>query len=364
MPPAGLYNGKLIIYAHGYVAPNEPVGIPADQLVLPGGISIPQLVTSLGFGFAATSYPANGLVLVPGVQDLRNLANFFDAECGAPSRTILGGVSEGGLIATKALEQYPAEFNGALAACGPIGDFRDQVNYIGDFRVVYDYFFPGVLPPTAVDIPPQLIAGWETVYRPLALGALASNAGAAKQLFSVARVPLGSDPAINGLAAADRLLWYSVFATNNAREVLGGQPFQNKYKWYSGSLNDFRLNLQVARFSADAAALANIQQYYQTSGRLSRPLVTLHNLEDPVVPYWHESQYWLRAFLAGRLGQLVQLPSLRYGHCNFSQAEVVFALGILLAKIEGNAAVTLQPSFDSDADQAEYRELAGRHAKR
>jgi pimeloyl-ACP methyl ester carboxylesterase len=339
------------------------VGIPEDQLTLPGGISIPQLVTSLGFGFATTSYPANGLVVTPGVQDLRNLANFFDGQCGAPLRTILGGVSEGSLIATKALEQYPAEFSGALAACGPIGDFRDQINYIGDFRVVYDYFFPGILPPTAVDIPPQLIGNWDTFYRPLALGALSSNASAAKQLFSVARVPLGADPALNGLAAADRLLWYSVFATNNARDVLGGQPFQNRYKWYFGSLNDFRLNRMVARFEADAAALAHIQSKYQTSGKLSQPLVTLHNLEDPIVPYWHETQYWWRALLAGRLGELVQVPSFKYGHCNFSQAEVVFSLGILLAKVEGEAAVTVEQSLATEADRAEYRELVRRHAK-
>ena len=36
------WNGDLVVYAHGYVRPSEPVGIPEDQMVLPGlGLSVP-----------------------------------------------------------------------------------------------------------------------------------------------------------------------------------------------------------------------------------------------------------------------------------------------------------------------------------
>ena len=34
----------------------------------------------------------------------------------------------------------------ALALCGPVGDFAGQIDYLGDFRVLFDYFFPGVIP--------------------------------------------------------------------------------------------------------------------------------------------------------------------------------------------------------------------------
>lgn len=206
---------------------------------------------------------------------------------------------------------------------------------------------------------------WETLYQTAVLGALAANPSAAKQLFSVTNVPLGLNPGVNGPAAAARLLWYNVYATNDARSVLGGQPFENRLRWYSGSLNDFRLNRLVARYGADAAALAAIQAGYQTTGKLAKPLVTLHNLEDPIVPYWHESQYWLRAALAGRLGQLVQLPSLRYGHCNFSQAEVTFALGVLLAKTGGQTlSVTAEQALTTEEARQEYRELVRQHGRK
>src|SRR5262245_53516580 len=53
------WNGDLVIYAHGYVGFNEPVAIPEDQLSLPDGTSVPELVNSLGFAFATTSYSTN-----------------------------------------------------------------------------------------------------------------------------------------------------------------------------------------------------------------------------------------------------------------------------------------------------------------
>ncbi|HEY4721551.1 MAG TPA: hypothetical protein VII92_06865, partial [Anaerolineae bacterium] len=54
--PSGSWNGDLVIYAHGYVPYNvEPLAIPENQLRLPNGTSLPELVNSLGFAFAATS---------------------------------------------------------------------------------------------------------------------------------------------------------------------------------------------------------------------------------------------------------------------------------------------------------------------
>ena len=61
-------------------------------------------------------------------------------------------------MAALAAEQRPDLFNGALAACGPVGDFAAQIDYLGDFRVLFDYFFPGVIPGGAVDVPDSVRA--------------------------------------------------------------------------------------------------------------------------------------------------------------------------------------------------------------
>ena len=322
------WNGGLVLFAHGYV----PVGAPPDawkaHLALPGGPSLPDFITRYGFGFAASSFSKDGLAVIPAVSDTLALTGIFEATFGKkPGRVFVTGVSEGGLIAAKALEQYPDQLNGGLAACGPIGDFRKQINYFGDVRVLFDYFFPGVLgnawTQANITIPPGLMTGWETTYAPAVAAALQANPLKAAQLVSTGDIPIGLNPA-NTREAVLAALWYNVFATNDAMATLGGNPFDNRTRWYSGSLNNFLLNLRVARFTADPAALSAMSAY-QTSGQLKRPLVTLHTAWDPVVPAWQESLYAQKVARAGKSHLLVRYPVLRFGHCAFNEGEVLIA---------------------------------------
>src|SRR6266581_4657618 len=120
--------------------------------VLPDGTSVPGIINALGFAFATTSYSTNGLAVVQGIDDVVDLVHIFATTHGAAHRVYLVGPSEGGIVTALAVEKHPDVFAGGLAACGPIGDFRQQINYDGDFRVVFDYFFPGVIPPSPVSV--------------------------------------------------------------------------------------------------------------------------------------------------------------------------------------------------------------------
>lgn len=40
MPETSCWNGNLVVFAHGYVAPGPPIGVPQDQLTI-GGLSLP-----------------------------------------------------------------------------------------------------------------------------------------------------------------------------------------------------------------------------------------------------------------------------------------------------------------------------------
>ncbi|MBI5015162.1 MAG: prolyl oligopeptidase family serine peptidase [Deltaproteobacteria bacterium] len=323
------WNGDLVVFAHGYVAPGDPVAIPEGQLVLPDGTSIPALVTGLGYAFATTSYPENGLVIPEAVGDIVHLVHYFTTSQGQPRRVLLVGASEGGLATALAVEQYPEVFAGGLATCGPVGDFRSQLNHVGDFRVVFDYFFPRLLPGSPVSVPAELMANWETNYAPLIATAIATRPHATEQLLRVTRAPV--DPADPASAAETVLgiLWYNVFATNDAIARLGGQPYDNSRRLYLGSDNDFLLNLVVPRFRANPLALAAIQSGFLTSGRLSSPLVTVHTTGDPIVPYGQEPLYTLKTILAGSARRHVELPVFRYGHCNFEADEVLTAFKLL-----------------------------------
>jgi hypothetical protein len=119
------------------------------------------------YGYAATSYRRNGLVAPEAVADLEETASWARAQLEGlalehglpvlPVTTLLVGASEGGLSTVLAVEQAAAAtpFDGGLALCAPIGDFRRQINWFGDFRILFDYFFAGVMPGSAVEIPDE-----------------------------------------------------------------------------------------------------------------------------------------------------------------------------------------------------------------
>ncbi len=362
MPPAGLWNGDLVIWAHGYVAFNRPVAIPEDQLVLPDGTSLPDVVTALGYAFATTSYSVNGTAVRQGLADVVDLVSVFENAKGAADQVYVVGASEGGLITTLATEQRPDLFAGGLATCGPIGSFQGQIGYYGDFRVVFDYFFPHLIPGRVTRIPPALIANWDAYYSQVVRPTIFAPANIRKtlELMAVARVPTDPNPA-NFWASAERslrdALWYNVFGTNDAIAKLGGQPFENRFTVYFGSSNDLLLNLFVKRLAASPAAVAEMSAYYDTTGALSRPLVTLHTRYDQQVPIWHESLYALKVFASGSLDLLLPITIERYGHCNFNGAEALVSFILLVLKSEGvfieNAERVLPPS-----SRPEYRRLA------
>lgn len=343
MPEPGQWNGNLVVFAHGYVAFNEPVGIPESQLMLDDGTYVPDLVTDLGYAFAITSYSVNGLAVTQGLADVLDLVSIFTTTYGAPQHTYLTGASEGGLITTQAIEQYPDMFDGALAMCGPIGDFPRQIDYWGDFRVVFDYFFPGVIPGSAVDIPAAVIDDWYTVYEPAALQAIHANPDATEQLLRVTHAAFDRKDLASVDETVSGLLWYNVFATNDGVDKLGGQPFDNQNKVYRGSDNDELLNTMVARFSADSAALSEMEGNYQTEGRLRNPLVTLHTTADPIVPYQHEPAYQKKLSTTSIL-QHINIPARHYGHCAFDSVEVLGAFAVLVGLVEG---IPLQVAGDT-----------------
>ena len=327
VPLAG-WNGSLVVFAHGYVGFDQPLDF--YHLTLPDGTNLLLLIQTFGFAFATTSYRQNGLAILEGADDIRELVAAFPQSHPAPILTYVAGVSEGGLITALLAERSPDLFTGGLSTCGPIGSFRGQIDYIGDFRVLFDYYFPGLIPGEATHIPPTVIRNWYSRYVPEIVAAVQVNPARTAELLQVARAAF--DPANPGtlVSTTINVLWYNIFGTNDAFSKLGGNPFDNKDRRYSGSSDDVELNQRVHRFNASKAALAALR-VYETSGDLRIPLVTLHTTGDEVMPYSHELTYDQKVHLSGR-GQFIPIPALRYGHCNFETAEVVTAFFTLLAQ--------------------------------
>ncbi|HKH82592.1 MAG TPA: prolyl oligopeptidase family serine peptidase [Gemmatimonadales bacterium] len=324
------WNGDIVLYAHGHVGADEQLALPDQQF---NGKSLAATINDLRYAYATTSYRRNGLVGPEGVDDLVELeATVRKLYRPDPVRTVLVGVSEGGMIVGLAVERHPDVFDGALSACGPVGSMQGQLDYFDDFRVVFDYLFPGIIPGTAIEVPAEVAAHWEDRYAPAVALALVTKPSAARELVRVTGLPVERDDIVAIAVSAIAVLSYNVTGTADAQQRLGGQPFDNTTRVYSGSDIDAALNVGVARFTADPAALAEVRNF-ETTGSLQVPVATLHTTGDPVVPFGQEALYREKVDRAGFGTRLTQDTVDRYGHCTFEAAELLGTFSTLVARI-------------------------------
>ena len=323
------WNGDVIVFAHGYT----PVTAPLDyQNLTFGEVYLPELTQQLGYAFATTTYRQNGLAILEGVEDVRELVQGFRAATGRRAqRFIMTGASEGGIVTVLALEKYPRLFAGGLSMCGPVGNFRFQTDYISDFRLLFDYYFPGVLPGNALVVANGMIDQWFSLHRPAVLQAIRAELAKIVELLDVAKAAYEPTDWATVENTVTEVLWYHMFGTDDALVKLGGNPYGNTRKRYRGSSNDAALNAGVDRFAADPTALRSSSRY-NTTGKVQKPLVMLHTLGDEIIPFTHNLIYLAKVNQAGG-GKVKIYPIDRYGHCNFTVNELIGGLLVLLSDI-------------------------------
>jgi pimeloyl-ACP methyl ester carboxylesterase len=336
------FNGTLIIYAHGYVKPQEPLALPEEF----GEADVRELIEqllNLGFGVATSSYHKNGYAIEQAEADLNDLvAHVQSIEPDIEAVYVIGG-SEGALIATMLVEKYPQIYAGGLALCGPLAGTSYQIAHLADVRVLFDYFYPEVFPFGALDVPEGAAAQWEGPdgYKDKIAAAIAADPGGIAQAFNVAAVACDTADHQEAANCAQNMLAYSVFGTNDLLQTAGGWPVSNVAVAYSGSADDGALNAGIERFDADPAASAYADLHYRPSGLLQRPLVTMHTTGDPIIPYRHELIYFNRAALLGADDKLTVLPVDRAGHCAFEAQEVVGGMAALLLNANSDLVLAL-----------------------
>ena len=358
------WNGSLVVYAHGYVSTFQERGLISVEPVMK------DVFLGMGYAYGVTSYRTNGLVPPSqGIEDLFDVIDIFEENYESPEQVLLFGISEGGMLATLATEQSPDRITGTLATCAPIGDFRQQINYLGDFRVIFDYYFPGLLPKWTDEspaIPVGIQVNWLTdrsdaSYFARITGALMANPEKFEKLLGVSGAVFDPNDPSSKMKTAIALLSYNIVALNDAIAKLGGLPYDNTSRWYSGTgsvREDRALNQAVERLEADAGALHTVREEYQTSGELEVPLVLIHTTMDELVPYWHERMYRLKALRNGSVRSHMLIPVERYAHCTFTGEELVNAFATLNAKIHDRRlrATPVTPPF-TDFDKGGLQHL-------
>ncbi len=328
------WNGRLILYARGYELPQLPLELPIDELTLEDGTFVPAPILMQDFAFAATSFRKNGVAIEQGTEDLNQLLEHFKSVAPRPPQKVyVTGASEGGLIVLRLLERYASKYDAGLALCAPLNGSPDLIKYIYDFRVVFDYFFPSVFPFGAVDVPENAYLFWE-VYESRIIMALMSDQSATAQLFSVTKAPVDPLDPTSLFKTALSLLSYNIFGFNDLVATAGGIAVDNRSTTYTGSFNDPALNGGVERIKGDGRARAYARRFYEPTGTLRRPLVTLHNTLDPVVPFSHEQIYRELVAQKHKSAFLTVIEVDGYGHCDFTAQEVFDAFALMVQQAE------------------------------
>jgi len=324
------WNGDLLVWAHGWVDPAAPITIEGAMPT-----SLRDEILSLGFGVAYSSYSENGYAVKKAVVSTRQLRGIFAENFGEPENTYLMGNSLGGIILMTLAETNPQLYAGALPMCSLLGGSQMEFEYILNTRILFDYFYPDVIPGDAMHIPEDLDFNAQVV--PAVVGAILANPAAAVRLAGVDQVEIAYSnfgELINSIVVA---LYFNIRGVPNVQDRT--RPFfDNMNTIYTGSGNDDELNKFVDRFAASPAGTNYLQHWYQTDGDLELPVLTLHTTMDPAVPWFHEPAYADLVSQAGKQNMLVQREFDRYGHCAFTTDEMLNAFLDLVSWAETGVA--------------------------
>jgi pimeloyl-ACP methyl ester carboxylesterase len=326
--PAG-WNGDLVLYAHGYVDPAAPIALPD----YPGLPEFRAALMSLGYAVGYSSFSDNGWDLKDGAACTLKLLDTFTGKLGRPRHVFVIGHSMGALIALMLAEGDPGRISGVLPVSGPIGGSSLEMNYVANVRMLFDYFYPGVLPGTSVDVPPGVDFN---VVAANVLGAIQANPQGIGTMALVDQiaVPYGSsEDLVQGILGA---LYLQIVGTDDMIErAHDGIPFDNTRTDYTiNGTSVPSINAGVARIAGDPRSIRYLKRVYQPTGRLRIPMLTMHDTGDGVVPLFHELSYQAVVAKNGKSRFLVQRFVTRGGHVNFTLDEQFTAFLDLVAWVK------------------------------
>jgi pimeloyl-ACP methyl ester carboxylesterase len=329
-----IWNGSLVVYAHGFVFPGQPAAITDDdQRVI-------DLLTPQGFAVAVSSFSATGWVVKDGAQRTHQLLGIFKEKFGSPTRVYVGGTSMGGLIAIKLAETYPGTYAGALAACSVAGGTQRLFDYHAHARALFDFFYPNVLPGSAADLPPGTDIPSEIVQA--AIIAMVTDPDGAFAIATMAAIDQTPFPFENEFELFESIitaLGGNAVDLAQLQQLTHGHPyFDNRTTTYSSAAVPAPLmqaiNAGVERFDASPSALKAFDHNYDPSGDLQIPMLMLSNARDPVVPGFNQTSYAAAVAAKGASNLLVQREVPTFGHCLFEPTDLVSAFSDLVVWVQ------------------------------
>jgi pimeloyl-ACP methyl ester carboxylesterase len=331
------WNGRLLIVVHGLVDPALPVKLPART-------PAEDVAGASGYAVAFSSFSENGWAVKDGAQRTHELVALFTQAFGAPSHIYLYGQSMGSLIALDLAESFPTQFDGVVAECGILGGSYARFRYMLDVRLLFDYFYPGVLEGSALGVPPGISLDTTRSKMP-ARAAMTLNRDGAVKIAQITQTPVPYVDPQPG-SKKDELIESIVDQLfRHAREINDlmarghGEPPVDRSEYTSATLDPALLadiNAKVPRFSAGKSAAHYSAQYYEPTGNLRIPVLTLYTERDPALPAsMSELLYARRVAATGSSGMFRRMKaSTAYGHCTGTQQNRLTAVQTLVDWVE------------------------------
>ena len=322
------WNGTVVYYAHGIKPAFAPVELPTGD----GFPAVRDALGARGYAVAYSSFSENGWAQKDGVQRTHQLRGLFTSAFQAPSRSLLMGTSLGGLVVQQLAEQHPGQYDGVLAMCAPLGGTSTELAYIADVRVLFDFFYPGVVPGTVLDVPPGV--DFDRDVMPRVIAAVMARPEGLGTIARMAQTPLAGDTPTELLTSLIYALKYDFIGIDDfLGRTHGHSMYDNAATAYAaaapGLLPDAlvaAVNAGVGRFTSTPDADAYLEKYFQPTGRLAIPTITLHTTRDPLVPFFHEARFGGSVTAAGSAGRLLQRTVPGFGHCAFTTEQMVDGL--------------------------------------
>ena len=308
------WNGGLVMYCHGY----NPSAVSYKEGKLPAVMAV---FTDQGYALAQSGYAAGGWAIQEAIQDTEALRRYFTAKYGQPKETFVTGHSMGGFLTMMFMERFPTSYDAGLALCGPLAPttyFMERGAF--DSRVVFDYYFPGALPPPD-KVPAEFRNTPEVAKKLQALLDSQPEKAAAFLHYS-------GTHSIRDVASTMSFITYLLL---DLQQRAGGNPFDNRGEIYESPDDYNGLNDGVKRYSANPRAAEYIRTWYTPTGRLSHPMLAIHTSYDPLVPVRIPDMYLGMVEQTGSDNLFVQQYVKHDGHCAILPNEIAAGFNELRA---------------------------------
>jgi pimeloyl-ACP methyl ester carboxylesterase len=324
------WNGEVVYFAHGFRGNSADLVVQAPP--------IRDYLIQHGYAWAASSFSKNGYEPGVGARDTYALRDVFAQKVGTPKRSYIYGQSMGGHVVAFSLEQYPTAYDGALSECGVVAG-HEILDYLLSWAALASYFGGTDLLASTTDA--STLIGVLRNDLPKVLGSAARPTDKGRAFAdAIEQLTGGPRPFFVEGFKVNYVLNFGLLLQAVAQPQVINAVAENQHTTYAldpgfGVTSD-ELNRGVTRVAANPAYRdpATYPEFANFTGKIKRPLLTIHGTGDLFVPISLEQSYRRIVDAAGAGDLLVQRAIRRAGHCTFSQDERIAAFEDLVKWVE------------------------------